>query len=190
MNLQTITVWDPLIRIFHWSLLIAYTVAYFTQEQDYNRHLQSGYFILALIAVRLSWGVIGTQYARFTNFIYRPSTIYQYIKALINKQPPAYKGHNPAGGFMVMLLLICLLILCISGVALDAAENRSGPFANTHLFLYQDIIVGVHSVFTYISLTLIVLHITGVLFSSFIHKENLVRAMITGKKNIAESQQE
>ena len=184
MKIVSAIVWDPIVRLFHWSLLVAYAVAYFTQEQNYELHLQAGYFILALIAVRFVWGFIGTQYAKFKNFLYRPTTIWYYVKSLFNKQPQYYRGHNPAAGLMVFLLLICLLTICISGIALDAAENRSGPFADTQLFLYTDYIITLHIVSTYISIGLIALHVPGVLISSLLHKENLVRAMITGKKPI------
>jgi len=177
-----IKVWDPLVRLFHWSLVIACITAYITQEENYDLHLQSGYLLIGLICFRIAWGFIGSPHARFSDFIYSPTTLINYLKASRSHQAKRYLGHNPAGGVMVVLMIIVLLVITLSGVALDAAENRAGPLSGTQLFLYTDIINVIHNLSTHIATAMVVLHILGVIFSGKAHNENLVLAMITGRK--------
>jgi len=177
-----IKVWDPLVRLFHWSLVIACITAYITQEENYELHLQSGYLIIGLICFRTIWGFIGPVHARFSDFIYSPVTLINYLKASRNHQAKRYLGHNPAGGIMVVLMILILFIITLSGIALDAAENRAGPLSGTQLFLYTDIISMIHNLSTHIASAMVVLHVLGVIFSGKAHSENLTLAMITGNK--------
>lgn len=179
---RMIPVWDPYIRLFHWLLAAAFTVSWLTQEESYNLHLQAGYTTLGLVCFRVLWGIAGPKYARFTDFIYSPSTVYVYIKSLTNGTARRFIGHNPAAGIMIMMMLLCLLTVTISGIALDGAENWSGPMANMGLFHYTGLIQSIHVISTDLLLFLIGLHLLGVLHTSLTHGENLVRAMINGKK--------
>jgi len=179
---NTVRVWDPLVRLFHWSLLIAVGVAYFTQEQHYEEHLLSGYVVLGLVVFRLFWGVAGSRHARFTQLCPTPATLLSHLKSMARLQAPRYLGHNPAGGVMVIALLLCLSCIALSGIALDAAENRSGPLASARLFLYTDTINAIHDYATQLLLVLVALHVLGVVLSSVLHRENLPLAMVTGKK--------
>jgi cytochrome b len=183
-NSQHIKVWDPLVRLGHWSLVIAFLACYFTQEQEYELHLTSGYVVFVVILFRILWGFVGTRYARFSNFVYSPMTTLHYLKGFIRNRSPAYTGHNPAGGFMIMLLLLGNLTIAISGIALDAAENRAGPLSDTNAFMYLSYIENTHVWATDVTVGLIVLHILGVATAGFVHRENLARAMITGKKRL------
>lgn len=177
-----ISVWDPLIRLFHWTLVASFVVCYFTQEENYELHLDSGYVVLGAICIRIIWGFIGTKYARFSDFVYFPGTVIRYASQLFRRKADKYIGHNPAGGAMIIILLLTLLVLTISGVCLDAAENRAGPLADGNLFMYLDIVQDTHIISTNVMLGLIFLHIIGVFSSSYLHKENLVKAMVTGNK--------
>lgn len=177
-----ISVWDPLVRFFHWSLIIAFAVSWFTQEEHYNVHLQAGYTVLGLISVRIIWGLFGSKYARFSDFIYSPSTTTSYIKSMIHGHPKRYIGHNPAAGIMIIILIITLLTVTISGIALDGAENWSGPMAEMQLFQHRDLIMSIHTLSTDILLILITLHLLGVAYSSLTHRENLILSMFNGKK--------
>jgi len=183
-NPQLIKVWDPLVRLGHWSLVVAFLVCYFTQEQEYELHLTSGYVVLSIILIRILWGFVGTRYARFSNFVYSPTKILRYLKGFIQNHSPAYTGHNPAGGLMIILLFLGNLVIAISGIALDAAENRAGPLGDTHAFMYLSYIENTHVWATNVTVGLIILHILGVATAGFIHRENLARAMITGKKRL------
>lgn len=177
-----VKVWDPLVRVFHWTLVAAFGVCYFTQEENYELHLWSGYLVLGAIITRVLWGFIGTPYARFGSFVYSPAKVMDYLRQVLRGAPQRYLGHNPAGGAMILLLLLGCLVIGVSGVALDGAENRAGPLAEYQVYRYLDIIEEVHEWSTYLTLTLVFLHVGGVAIESKIHRENLVRAMITGRK--------
>jgi cytochrome b len=177
-----ILVWDIGVRSFHWFLVTSFALAYFTQDDFYDLHIYAGYGLLGLLAFRLVWGFTGPDFARFSGFLFRPDVVLAYLRDMIRLRPPRYLGHNPAGGVMIVCLLLCLLVIALSGIALDAAENRAGPLADTRLFLYKGIVEGIHEGSTNTAVGLIVVHLLGVLYSSVIHRENLVRAMITGRK--------
>jgi cytochrome b len=181
-NPSLITVWDPLIRLFHWLLVGAFATSWLTQEQHYDLHLQSGYTILVLIILRIIWGMIGSRHARFSDFIYPPTAISGHLQSLAKGNSKRYHGHNPAGGAMILMLLISLLTVNISGIALDGAENWSGPMADMNLFRYRDLIHSTHVMGTNLLLILVAVHVLGVVHASIVHKENLVWSMITGRK--------
>jgi len=181
-NSHTTTVWDPLVRIFHWTAVITFTFCYFTQEQNYEAHLLVGYVLLGITLIRVFWGFIGSRYARFSDFIYAPKKIICHLHALYMRKPHRYLGHNPAGGAMTMLLLIAILTITLSGIALDGAENRAGPLGDSTIFQHLSFIQSIHNISTNITLALIAIHLLGVTAQSLLSKENLVRAMITGRK--------
>lgn len=180
-----IKVWDPLVRFFHWSLVSAFTIAYITEEDFLTIHSWAGYLILLLLCIRFVWGFIGTRYARFSDFVYRPENIIQFLKDTLRLSAKRYLGHNPAGGAMVFLLMFSLLITTTSGVILLGAEEQAGPVA--HWFSqpgskWADILEEAHEFFANFTLFLVLVHVVGVLVESLIHKENLVSAMMTGFK--------
>ncbi len=122
-------VWDPLIRIFHWSLVLAFIIAYFTGDEENALHVYSGYYILGLLAFRLFWGLVGSKYARFSSFTFAPSAVMKYLSSLFSKNSyKHYIGHNPAGSWMVIIMLVSLFITGFSGLKLQAAEGE-GPLA-------------------------------------------------------------
>jgi cytochrome b len=181
---QKIKVWDSIVRLFHWSLVITYSVSFFTQEEDYDLHLIAGYTVLGLVIARIFWGFAGTRYARFSNFVKSPVTVTRHIFSVLQNKSDRYIGHNPAGGMMILALIIVLLVITISGVALDAAENRAGPLGTTTLFYYTDTIAEIHNIATNISLGLVALHLAGIFYGVVVLKEKLISAMITGKKSM------
>ena len=187
MNNSTyVKVWDPLVRVFHWTLVASFTVAYLTEEELLTLHSWAGYIILGLLSVRIVWGVIGPKYARFTNFVYRPATVKQFLKDTFRFKAKRYLGHNPAGGAMVIVLMISLLVTCFTGLLVYGAEEHAGPLA--HWFSgaskqWGEVTEEIHEFFANFTLLLVFFHIIGVLVESLIHKENLVSAMITGKKS-------
>jgi len=181
-NRQTIKVWDPLVRLFHWGAVITFAICYFTQEQSYENHLLSGYILLGITFIRILWGFVGSSYARFSDFIYTPKKILCHLRSLLNCHPRRYLGHNPAGGAMIILLLFAIITITLSGIALDAAENRAGPLGDSSLFQYLSTLQMIHNISTNITLALIAIHLLGVATTSLLSKENLTRAMITGNK--------
>ena len=187
---KSVRVWDPLVRIFHWTLVLSFAVAWVSADEFDTLHFWAGYTIAALVAFRVVWGVIGTRHARFTDFIYRFSTIKSYLIDLAALRPKHYVGHNPAGGLMVVILLLSLGLLTFTGMA-SVAIDGIGPLAGT----WVESISGhwmedVHEAVANLVLAFVLFHIAGVLVSSLVHGENLVRAMINGKKEIEEKSDE
>ena len=183
-TLQTIKVWDLLIRIFHWSLVGFFALAYLTEGEDEWMiiHSYAGYSILILLVFRLLWGVMGTHYARFSNFITRPKEVLVYLKGLIAGNAKDYIGHNPAGAMMIVALIVSIAITGFSGMALYATDGH-GPLATSFFATWPEgAIKEVHEFFANFTVFLVVIHVGGVIVSSLLHKENLVRAMLTGKK--------
>lgn len=185
MNNTTIKVWDPLVRFFHWGLVFAFIIAQVTEEDFMNLHSWAGYFILALLTIRVIWGFVGTRYARFSDFIYSRQTIIQFLKDTFSLKAKRYIGHNPAGGVMVILLMISLLITGITGLLVYGAAEEAGPLASWFVGgseFWGDVFEEVHEFFANFSLLLVFIHVSGVIIEGFIHKENLVSAMISGRK--------
>jgi len=199
---QSIKVWDVLVRLFHWSLVIFFILSYLTGEGELESlHAWAGYIIAGLIGFRVLWGVIGTKYARFSNFIYRPSEIKAYLQSLMTRHPKHYLGHNPAGGLMVLIMLAALSLATWTGLEAYAAEGK-GPLANVSLeitpaYADDDYEYGkhgdeefweeIHEFSVNLMLLLIFVHIAGVAVSSLLHGENLPRAMVTGRKELKEN---
>lgn len=181
-----IKVWDPLVRFFHWSLVVAFFMAYITEEELLSVHTWAGYLVLTLVFIRVIWGLIGTKYARFSDFIYRPATIIQFLKDTISLKAKRYIGHNPAGGAMVLMLLVSLMATAGTGIFLLGAEEQSGPAAalfGQSRYFWAEILEEVHEFFANFTVLLVFVHIAGVVVESLIHGENLVSAMLTGFKS-------
>jgi cytochrome b len=180
-----VTVWDPLVRLFHWVLAAAFTIAFIAGEDWLAVHTLAGYMIFALVIFRVVWGGIGTPYARFRNFVRPWREALAYLSALSVRRAPRYLGHNPAGGAMIVILLISLLITTLSGMMLYGLGDASGPFAGLapHAgFLWVDVAEAVHEFFANFTLLLVGVHVLGVAVGSLAHRENLIRAMIDGRK--------
>lgn len=167
----TIRVWDPYIRIFHWSLVALFTVAFLTGDEIEWLHLWAGYAIAALVTMRVAWGFTGPRYARFSDFVRGPRAVLTFLRESMHLDAPRHLGHNPAGGAMVIVLLIMLVALSVTGFALT-----------TDAFWGSKAMEEVHEALANVMLGLVALHILGVIVASIEHGENLVKAMITGRK--------
>ncbi len=184
-NDTKIKVWDPVIRIFHWTLVSTFLIAYITEEDFLSLHVWAGYVLLAAVAVRLAWGFIGTRHARFSDFVTSPSTAIQYAKDTLQLKAKRYLGHNPAGGLMIVIMLASLVITGISGLLLYGAEDQAGPFSAWFIAdsdFWEEALEETHEFFANFTVFLVVIHLAGVLVESVLHKENLVSAMLSGDK--------
>lgn len=182
---NTVRVWDPVVRIFHWALVAAFTIAYASGEDFLTLHSWAGYLIVALLMIRIIWGFIGTRHARFSDFVYRPKTVRQFLKDTVQFKARRYIGHNPAGGAMVILLMVSLVMTCFTGLLVLGAEEHAGPLAHWFSGSYShwgEVTEEAHEFFANFTVLLVFVHIAGVIIESFIHKENLISAMITGFK--------
>lgn len=179
-----VKVWDPFIRLFHWSLVAAFFVAYFTEEDQLRPHVIAGYVVGGLIVARLAWGIIGPRHARFNDFVRSPGTILAYLRDMLRGNARRYLGHNPAGGAMIVTLLLALVATVVTGLIIYGADKGLGPLA-PWLAGQEDLgesLEEAHEFLANFTLFLILLHIGGVVVGSFMHRENLVRAMINGYK--------
>lgn len=171
INDAKVLVWDWTVRCGHWLMAAAFIVAYLTAESETWRlvHVISGSLVLAVASYRIVWGVVGTRYARFTDFVSSPGRLMAYLRSLWQRRPEHYVGHNPAGGWAILLLLALGISAGISGWAVY--NDVGGEWLEEGHEVLANILLGV-----------VLVHISGVLVSSLLHRENLVRAMISGYK--------
>ncbi|WP_410055080.1 cytochrome b/b6 domain-containing protein [Microvirga sp. Mcv34] len=191
MTAAKISVWDPIIRIIHWLLAAAVLFNWYT-DQPLWLHTWTGYLAAVLVASRVLWGCIGPENARFASFVRRPQVIIDYLAGLVRFSSRRYLGHSPAGGAMVVALLIMVAATAGSGMASLAAIEGRGPLSAViervppPRALGQrrppPLICGIHQVLGNATLALVVLHVAGVVLASCAHRENLMAAMITGRK--------
>jgi cytochrome b len=169
---RKILVWDIPTRVFHWLLVLSFGGAYLTAESESWRllHVTLGYTMAALVGFRLMWGLIGTRYARFSTFVRGPKAVARYLGALLRGRPEHHTGHNPAGALAIVALLALALAVSASGWA--AYNDIAGDWV-------QDI----HEAAANVMLAIVGIHIAGVLLASWLHRENLVGAMFTGRKS-------
>lgn len=202
-NRPDVRVWDPFVRVFHWSLIVLFAAAYVSEGEPLWLHAWAGYGVAALLASRLVWGFVGPRHARFADFVRGPAAVMADLKDHLRGRAKRYLGHNPAGGAMIVALMLCLAATAFTGMATLADGKNEGPLApwlghpqaaaataaptaageprerERHIRSpYRE----VHEFLANLTLVLAGFHLAGVVFSSVVHRENLARAMITGRK--------
>lgn len=204
-NTAMVRVWDPLIRVGHWGLVAFFATAYLSEGEPQWLHSSAGYAIAAIVAVRVLWGFVGPRRARFADFVAGPGRVFAYLRDLVSGRAARHIGHSPAGGAMTLALLFALALTAVTGMATLAVEDWQGPLAgivtaqslpawtvededhddhNDHGG--SDALEDIHEVAANATLLLILLHVAGVFLASRAHRENLVRAMIDGRKRAAD----
>jgi cytochrome b len=169
----TVKVWDPFVRVFHWSLVTLFAIAYVTGDEIERVHNVAGYTIAGLLVLRIVWGFVGPRHARFTDFVRSPREAFRYLRDAMLLRARHYIGHNPAGGLMIIALIVMLAGTCMTGTLMT-----------TDAYWGSEAMEDVHGALANATVGLIVLHVLGVLIASFEHRENLVKAMLTGRKRI------
>lgn len=166
-----VRVWDPVVRLFHWTVVTGCVLNLFILEDGDLAHEIVGYVVAAALAIRLVWGFVGTKYARFSDFVPTPSRLVAYLSALLRGREPRMLGHNPAGGLMMLALMALLAGVCLTGwmSTLDA-------------FWGEEWLEELHETLANAIIVLALLHAAAALFESWRHRENLVWAMVTGWK--------
>jgi cytochrome b len=167
---ETVRVWDPFVRIFHWSLVILFALAWMTEDLQ-SLHQPIGYAILGLLALRIVWGFAGSRHARFADFVHTPGATLAYVRDLLAGRAPRLLGHSPLAGMMVLALMAALIATGASGWLMTTDAYRSARWLEE-----------AHEALASLTLGLVTVHVAAVLVISVWHRENLVRAMITGKK--------
>ncbi|MBM4219901.1 MAG: cytochrome B [Gammaproteobacteria bacterium] len=209
-----VKVWDPVVRIGHWLLAALFALAYITGERGSEFHAYAGYALIGIVAFRVVWGFTGTRHARFADFLHGPRTTLAYLRSFAAGRPLHYLGHNPAGGWMIVLLLAMLVMSTWTGLETYGAQGK-GPLAvgataepaavqlvaRAIAPAYADdggrrkvkrrrspaerFWKELHEGFVNATVLLVLLHIAGAIVSSIVHRENLIKAMITGYKSPA-----
>lgn len=168
---QAILVWDVPTRVFHWLLVICFSGAWLTSESERLQmiHYAFGYSAVALVLFRLVWGFIGTKYARFTQFLRGPKEMVGHLRGVLDGQQHITPGHNPVGGIVMVGLMLLILLIGLTGYW--SVKEFLGSFMGE-----------AHEAIASLALALVVIHIAAALIMSLLQKENLVRAMVNGKK--------
>ncbi len=184
----TVKVWDRFIRFFHWSLVLGFATAFISGELHASAiHVLAGYALCALLVARTYWGFTGSEYARFRSFVFPPGEIFGYLRSMLKGHPKHYFGHNPAGALMVFTLLGLLALILVTGLLTLGTIDFEGPLVflanrvsdeSSYAFRY------IHELLSIVALAAVALHVLGVVVGSIQHNENLVRAMITGRKQL------
>jgi cytochrome b len=205
-------VWDLFVRVAHWTIVAGFFLAYFTEDDALTLHVWAGYTVGIVVLLRIVWGFVGPRNARFADFLYRPSEVRAYLRDLLRSRARRYLGHSPAGGAMAFALWVGLLVTVGSGIMLYAIEKNAGPLAGIVTSAHQqqgapalseDREIGdgdaqgvlaegspgsdelweeLHEVAANLTLVLVILHVIGVLLAGYVHRENLARAMLIGRK--------
>ena len=202
-----IRVWDPLVRVGHWTIVTAFAVAYLSGEEVLSVHVWAGYVVGAAVSIRVIWGFVGPQRARFSDFIYSPQAVLTYFADLVRFRSRRYLGHSPAGGAMVIALLLMLAGTVVTGLMNLGADKHTGPLASFYVSRpvaelptaitqhaggetargqtkegEESAVRELHELFANLTLIFAGFHFAGVVLASLVHRENLVAAMITGRK--------
>ncbi|MDK9721727.1 MAG: cytochrome b/b6 domain-containing protein [Rhodospirillales bacterium] len=186
MTNKPIHVWDIEIRVFHWLLLASVAGAWLIIQIGppawLGLHEALGFAIGALLVFRFFWGLFGSEHMRFSGFVRGPGPVLAHLKSLFSGKPLRFVGHNPAGGAMIVSLLLVLLGVCLSGVATMGGFDKAGPLAPFLTFAQGRQAKEIHETLTNLLLVLAGLHVAGVLLESILLKESLIGSMIHGKK--------
>ncbi|BBI99312.1 cytochrome b561 [Ferrigenium kumadai] len=169
--MDKVKVWDLPTRVGHWSLVIAFTVAWLSGDSEHWRlvHVVAGYVMAGVLVFRIFWGLAGSRHARFSSFLFSPRDAAAYLKGLLKGEGRHWVGHNPAGSYAIYGLILLGFSVILSGWA---AYAEVGP----------EELDDVHEVLVNVMLGLVGLHVTGAIASSLLHRENLIRGMVTGYK--------
>jgi cytochrome b len=166
-----VRVWDPLVRVTHWGIVASFLSGYMSHGGYLFVHRFAGYVLVVLVAARVVWGFVGPETARFGTFVAGPRRLAVYLGQLLRRREPRYVGHNPAGAAMIVVLLLLLGAVCATGIVLDTPAYRDDRSFKQ-----------VHDLLTDATLVCVVLHLAGVAYASWHHRENLIAAMFTGTK--------
>ena len=178
-----VRVWDLPVRISHWLLVACVATAWLTRDpREMDVHAAAGYCALFLVAFRVVWGFIGTVHARFRDFAYSPRAALIYLRDSLEGSPRHYTGHNPAGSWSIYVLLAGIVLTCITGAIAMGAMFAMGPVPSSMPLGAANAMRESHEWLAWALLAVICVHVAGAVVSSMLHRENLVAAMITGKK--------
>lgn len=190
-----VRVWDLFVRFFHWSMVAAVLICFVTEDDTLLLHVVAGYYLAGIIVLRILWGFVGPEHARFSDFLYAPGTVATYARDLIRQRSKRYIGHSPAGGVMILLLMIGSAVVVWTGhvvyrdeqtrlaavaesLSVSPAQAQESERRGRRRSTTREL----HETLSNLLLLLIAIHVGGVLWASYAHKENLAWSMVTGEK--------
>ncbi len=179
-----ILIWDLPTRLFHWLFALSFVVTWITGDSDTYRdlHVFMGYLMLGLLGFRLVWGLVGSRYARFRAFLFSLGQAFRYLANTLTRTAPRHIGHNPAGAWAVYLMLTLGLLVSISGILVLGGEEQHGIASSFTLYAGGETLKELHEALASVMLAVVIVHLAGVAVESWLHQENLVKAMFTGLK--------
>ncbi|HZS84818.1 MAG TPA: cytochrome b/b6 domain-containing protein [Stellaceae bacterium] len=185
--MRQLAIWDLATRLFHWLLVASVGLGYLVSSGRptgavFLVHVSCGYLVLLLLLFRLVWGFVGGEHARFADFVRGPRAGLDYLKALAAGRAPRYLGHNPAGAAVILLMLALLALIVVTGLLAEGVTGGAGPLSPLVPLAAAKSVGSIHKLLGNAIIVLAGLHVVGVLGESLLHRENLVAAMITGRK--------
>lgn len=181
-----VRVWDLPTRLFHWVTVVLVVAAYVTWRlNSMDAHAEVGEGLLALLLFRLAWGVVGSDTARFVRFVHSPRAAMRHLARLFRREPDEQIGHNPAGGWMVLLLLALLLGETLTGIIVNNDVADEGPLTELMPAWLANLVTDLHQAFWYALLAAIVLHLAAIAIYAVVKGHDLLRPMLTGRKHLA-----
>lgn len=168
---RTVRVWDPVVRLFHWTVVVAVCLNLFVLKPGRLYHRYAGYVVIGAVLVRLVWGFVGTRHARFSDFFPTPARLASYLKALLRGEEPRFLGHNPAAAVMMLALMVLLF-----------AAGVTGWMSTLDAFWGEEWLEELHEGFANAIMVLALVHAAAAIVESLRHRENLVWSMVTGRK--------
>jgi cytochrome b len=181
--LAQVQVWDLPTRIFHWSVAGLVGLSWYSAHAGHMRaHLWSGLILLTLLLFRITWGLLGSTTSRFSDFVAGPASVVSYLKALATGRKQLYAGHNPAGGWMVVAMILTLAMQVTTGLFANDGLRFNGPLAILVSTDESDRLTQLHGALFNLLLLFVWLHTVAVLFYLCVRGEDLIRPMVTGKK--------
>nr|WP_298411774.1 cytochrome b/b6 domain-containing protein [uncultured Halomonas sp.] len=168
---RRIKVWDPIVRVFHWTVALGVIANLTVLEHVKTPHIYVGYVVVAALFIRLVWGVVARNHARFSSFVPGPRGLFAYLKLLVGRREPRYVGHNPAGAVMMVALMLLVLVVGITGWMMGLDHFWGVRWVET-----------THEVIANLILGAAILHVLGAIIESLRHRENLPWSMVTGYK--------
>jgi cytochrome b len=178
--------WDAPVRIVHWLLVVLILVSWLSAGENMVVHRWSGYSVLGLLVFRIYWGFFGSDSARFAGFLKGPKSVLGYARTLGSRAAVTHAGHNPLGGLSVAAILVLLVAQVSLGLfAVDVDGLESGPLSYLVEFDTGRLAAEIHELVFRLLQALIVLHVVAVVFYLVYKRQNLIKAMITGRGEFA-----
>lgn len=183
LGLRRTQIWDLPTRLFHWCLVLLMIGAYVTAKGGMIAwHFRCGYAILTLVLFRIAWGIVGSDTSRFATFVRTPLAALRHLSRFGRREPDREVGHNAAGGLMVLILLLMVLIQAGTGLFANDGLFESGPLAERIAPPLSDTLTAFHAWNFNLILVVVTAHVVAVFAYALVKRQNLVRPMITGAK--------